>query len=80
MNTYINTVCLWLLDQSVKNHAKVGKNKLHFCVAATHWRSERLKFNSERCSSFLGSRFVAKQFLLVFNRNTVVALLAFLNL
>lgn len=30
MNTYISTVCLWLLDQSVKNHAKVGKKQTTF--------------------------------------------------
>ena len=44
MNTYINTVCLWLWEQSVKNHAKV--EKLRFCVAASRGTFEWLKFNS----------------------------------
>ena len=56
INTYINTVCLWLQEQRVKNHAKVEKATFLCCSCSLKiWMAEVLHWLS---FLILGSCFV----------------------
>lgn len=69
MNTYINTVCLWLREQSVKNHAKGEK--------ATFLLQPLVEDLNGWNSTVT---VLTNRLMLVFNCNTIVPLLAFWNL